>query len=105
MCGKALDHAKLKDFPICPKVEVEDGDTKVTLGVAEKSARIYDWWLEEDGNRLSMRSEGATLVDGKYVYGKTYRGDHIKAYSLRILLAEPVETKVFDFDFKDVELP
>jgi len=105
MRGKALEHPKLKVCPIRPTVEVENGETKVTLGVPDQSARLYDWWLEKDGKRLPLRGEGATLFDGKYVSGKTFRGDRIKEYSLRILLAEPVESKVFEFDFKNVELP
>ena len=34
-----------------------------------------------------------------------YRGDLTKGSSLRIEIAVPVETKTFDFDFRDVELP
>jgi hypothetical protein len=105
MRGQALPHPKLRDLPIRPRIEVEDGMTRITLGMPDRYARVHNWWLEKCGERLPLSIEGPIVIDGKFIRGKEYQGERTKDYSLKILLAEPVQTKVFEFEFKDLELP
>jgi hypothetical protein len=105
MNDKPLDHPKLKDFPIRAIVDVGDGTTTIKLELPPQDGRLWHWWLEKDGAALSLMSEGASKVNGKILPEKSYRGDRVKEYSLRLSLAEPVETKVFEFDFTNVDLP
>ena len=103
--GKVLDHPKLKGFQVRPSFEVDEDETAVSLRVGTGMARVVDWWLEEKGQELQYTGESTSLINGKVVPQKTFRGTNIRAYSLVISLAEPIETKKFEFGFNNVELP
>jgi hypothetical protein len=103
--GKVLDDAKLKSFSIVPSVKFEDEQTTVSLRVPVDHALIADWGLGQKGSLLYPRSKTAVRVDDSVLLTKSYKGDRTKESFLGIMLAEPIETNTYDFEFTNVPLP
>jgi hypothetical protein len=107
MQGQSLEHASLSDFPVKATVKFDDGNTTVTLEVPTPHERIVAWGLVK-GNRMidpSSEGEGQTNEEGIATLGATYEGDLVKDCTLGIMLAQPNANRLFEFEFKDVELP
>ena len=104
--GKTLEHPKLKEFPIEPKIELVDNHTEVSLCVPKNYRRLYHWGLFNKSRReLPSVSQGFDPQDTVVILDKTYRGDHTKGSILRIVLAETRESREMDFQFADIPLP
>jgi len=100
--GKVLDHSLLKGFPIRPAWKEKDGYTFATLGVPPMHARLVSWGLEAQGQMLEDLSIGER---GRITLDHTYQGSLPKGCLLVLQVAVPTETKTFEFDFTDIELP
>lgn len=107
MQGQPIEHASLADFPVRSTVKVEDGNTIVTLEVPRPHDRLITWGLVK-GNRMMEPNfeEQRASNDGRITtLGATYEGDLVKDCTLGIMLAQPNASRLFEFEFKDVELP
>jgi hypothetical protein len=103
--GKRLEDEKLESFPIVPAVKFEDEQTTLSLRVPMEHALIADWGLGQKGQLLYPRSKTAVRVDESVLLTKSYKGDRTKESFLGIMLADPIETTTYDFEFTDVPLP
>jgi hypothetical protein len=101
LSGKPLNHPKLKNLQIVPTISVNDGDTVLSLHVPNGHARLMVWGIVKNRRMLDPSSES---TDG-ITLQQHYDGDQMKDSSLGIMIAEPSPPKVFEFDFKNVELP
>jgi len=105
MQGGSLEHASLADFPVRPTVKVEDGKTIVTLEVPSPHDRLVAWGLVRNNRMIEPDSEGVATGEDISTLDATYEGDLVKDCTLGIMLAQPNASRLFEFEFKDVELP
>jgi hypothetical protein len=103
--GKPLSHPSLKNFKIEPSIQVNDGDTEVTLRVPESHAKLYRWFVAHKTVLRSTSEGGTPSPAGTVGLTTTYRGKLPKGCILRLIIAKPVESKTFEFHFKDIDLP
>lgn len=98
--GKPIDDARLRGLSVEPFVEFKEQRTTLTLRVPLQHARLLDW-----GIRAPLTYQGGSaVVPDKIDLQKRYLGDQSKN-SLTLLIATPVETKTFSFNFEHVALP
>jgi hypothetical protein len=104
--GKRLEHQTLKELSVVPDIKTKGDETTVTLTVPVRHARLFDWYLKKDGQRLYGRVLGKRQPPGKdfVELTETYDGD-VKGCSLHLEIAVPVKSRTFTFEFKDLELP
>jgi hypothetical protein len=103
--GNRLEDPKLESFSIVPSVRFEDEQTTLSLRVPVEHTLIADWGLGQKGQLLYPRSKTAVRVDDSVLLTKSYKGDRTKESFLGIMLAEPIDTTTYDFEFTDVPLP
>jgi hypothetical protein len=104
--GKPLSHPHLKGLKITPSVTAEKGgDTDVTLRVPATHDRLVSWGVEAGGRPLRYSLLGEFTAGDGVNLSQTFPGELPKGCSLVVQVAVTVETKSFEFDFKDVELP
>lgn len=111
--GEVLEHPDLKalkDMKIRFSVSEKGGTVSARLSAPEEFSspwdrgRLHDWDIFDGEDELRPSSIGGVLGE-KTTEEKTYRGRTIRGLSLRLVVVEPVETKTFNFHFKDVDLP
>lgn len=112
--GKVLDHPDLKVLAAMKlrfSVEEKDGGVSARLSAPVNFAspwnrgRLRNWEVRDAAGLLSASRE-ATKPEGEgVVVERTYRRGSVKGLSLRLTVLEAVESKTFDFEFRDVELP
>ena len=112
--GKILEHPDMKslaDMKLRFSIVQEDGNLVAKLSAPVnyaspwKRGRLYDWDVMEGKYRIGLSSEGV-FGDGEGVtVEKSYRRRTLKDLSLRLKVLAAVESKTFDFDFQNVELP
>jgi hypothetical protein len=95
--GKPLEHPLVKGFKLIPKMEMENGDTTVRLRASNLPDRLVKWGLTAGDRELECVRYGDSF--------RTYRGQLPEGCSLWLMFDVPAETKTFEFDFKNVELP
>ncbi|HYV34265.1 MAG TPA: hypothetical protein VE988_01090 [Gemmataceae bacterium] len=106
LSGKSLDHPKLKHLGIrCQSVAVENGLTTVVLHMPKKSARLYDWHLMSGNDELQLFGSGQSPANDGVVLDKAFVGDKPKQYMLRLQILEPIATKRFTLELKEIKLP
>lgn len=103
--GKPLDSPKLRDFKIVPSLSVKDGITTLSLTAPEKHAKLVHWGLIKDGKFLEPGSYVWTVIPGRADLYRTYRGEHREGMQLGLTIAEPIDQKIFEFNFRNVALP
>lgn len=107
LVGKPLDHPKLKDFKTTPTLATERSSREVGLNLPARHGRLREWSLLKGGRKLQPYTHSwrpdETGVAGAVT--QSYIGEDVKDCTLELLLAVPVETRTFSFEFKDVELP
>src|SRR5205085_2342889 len=105
--GKPLDHPLLKGLSIQPSLATEGGETKLTLRIAGGApARTLKWRLEHPSRALVPQGEGVMGGAGMDTeVFRRYAGPLPEGCTLRLVVAVAVETRLFRFDFSDVELP
>lgn len=112
--GKELDHPDMKGLRAMKlRFSIEEKDGQVSARVAAPVNYASPWnlgrlqyWDVIDGQRkISLASEGVSAAGEGVAVEKTYRRQTFKGLSLRLVVLEPVETKTFNFDFHNVELP
>ncbi len=113
---KHLEHADLKDLKAMKlRFSSEEKGDQVTAKIWApvnyaspwKRGRLDNWQLREGKESLSVTRE-AVKGDGDGIgvtVEQTYERPTIKRLSLYLTVLKPVETKTFEFNFKDVELP
>jgi hypothetical protein len=70
--------------------------------------RLVDWELVDGRKEIRMFSESTKSPDTKgdgVTVEKTYFAKSYKGWLLRLVILDPIESKTFSFDFKNVELP
>ncbi|MBX9583552.1 MAG: hypothetical protein K2X87_24890 [Gemmataceae bacterium] len=67
--------------------------------------RLSAWDVLDGERRLSLASEGTTGEGEGVTVERTYRRRTVEDLSLRLVVLEAVESKTFEFEFRDVELP
>lgn len=112
--GKDLEHPDMKNLGAMKlrfSIGEEDGGVTATLSAPVNYAspwnrgRLYDWHVMDGEKAISLSTE-TTRSEGEGVtVERTYRNRTIKGLSLRVIVLDAVETKAFDFDFQNVELP
>jgi uncharacterized protein (TIGR03067 family) len=102
---KPLRHKMLKDFKIQPRLVTEDGNTSVILRVPPVYGRLVKWEVESDRRPLRSYGEGISPESSGTDLMKMYSGKLPKDCSLVLKLTFPRETKKFDFNFQNVQLP
>ncbi|MDZ4780032.1 MAG: hypothetical protein SGJ19_07260 [Planctomycetia bacterium] len=105
LIGKKVEHPKLEDFPIRASVYTRDGTTTLKLKLPSDDDRVAEWGLVKGGRLLPHRLEQRKRMEGVRTLTKIYDGLHEKTATLRLILAEPVETETIEFEFKDLQLP
>jgi hypothetical protein len=103
--GKPLAHPLLKGLKVTPSSSAGPLGITVTLRVPAMHARLVRWAVEAGGRQLRTTSLGERREGGEVDLEQTFPGKLPKGCSLVLEVAVPVETKTFEFDFKDVELP
>lgn len=100
---KVLVAPELKDLDIEVLIEVTDRNTEVELRIPRNRSRLMAWGLFRNNAQKAL----PPWSDGKSDEGvsKSYRGDQTSGTTLRIVVAEPVLSRSFPFEFRDLELP
>lgn len=112
--GKVLDHPDLRGLAAMKlrfSVEEKGGGVSARLSAPVNYAspwnrgRLRSWEVRDAAGPLSASRE-ATKKEGEGVaVERTYRRGSVKGLSLRLTVLDAVESKTFDFEFRDVELP
>jgi hypothetical protein len=115
--GKELDHP---DFPALRDMKLKFAIKKGRFSgwTAEMSApsrfdspwnfgRLASWDVLDRGVKATYNHEGGREPEhkGGVTEVRESYGGSVKGLSLRLVVLEPVETKTFDFDFRNVPLP
>jgi len=112
--GKELDHPDMKGLAAMKlrfSIEETDGRVSAKLSAPVNYAspwnrgRLLTWDVMDGDKRIGLSSEGTSPEGEGVTVEKTYRRRTFKDLSLRLVLLEAVESKTFDFDFRDVALP
>jgi hypothetical protein len=114
--GKELTHPDLKglrDMKLIFAIEEKEGMVAAKMAAPFNFAspwnrgRLVDWELVDSkkGIRLFSQSVSTDTKGEGVTEGKTYFGKGYKGWSLRLVILDPIESKSFSFDFKNVELP
>jgi hypothetical protein len=114
--GKELDHPKIKGLKsqkLSFSFEEKDGNLSARMTAPFNFAspwnfgRLEDWALVDGRKGIHLLSE--STARGKVPNGvtveRTYDRRSSKGLSLRLIIVDPVESKTFNFDFRNVELP
>jgi hypothetical protein len=113
LADKQLEDPTLNDVPIRPKVGLEGKSTVVTLEASGRHQRLLDWVVLKDGQPMEPDGVG---IGGRFGPEgpvdrtvtrtmKSYPKPLPEGCALQLTLAVPTDVKVFEFDFKDIELP
>jgi hypothetical protein len=112
--GKELSHP---DLPGLEKLKVrfsiETKEGEVTAKVAAPfnysspwfRGRLAAWSLMDGEGEIHLSSEGTSRAEGRFTVERTFRRPDFKGWSLSLVVLDPVESKTFDFEFHDIELP
>jgi hypothetical protein len=112
--GKNLDHPDMKSLAAMKlrfSIVEKDGRVSAKLSAPVNYAspwnrgRLYDWDVMDGTKRIGLSSVGTKPEGEGVTVEKTYRRSTFKALSLRLVVLEAVESKTFNFDFQNVELP
>jgi hypothetical protein len=111
--GKVLEHPdmkSLKDLKLKSSVEEKNGRITATLKSPMRKAdlgRLYEWDLLDGKKPISLlrRGGGSFDSDGGETTEIEYNRRSFKELTLRLVVLEPVETKTFNFEFRDIDLP
>jgi hypothetical protein len=113
--GKELDHPDmkgLKDLKLRFSIEVKEGrvSAKVKAPISYISpwnlGRLDEWAMIDAEKEIELSSEAMSSPENEGVtVERTYDRPDIKGWSLCLTVLEPVETKTFNFDFRNVQLP
>jgi hypothetical protein len=101
-----IDDPVLKNLKIRPSVVRSDGQTVITLRVPDSHSRLLEWEVGKKEKPLTFVSEtGVASSAGEVGLVKTYVEPLTKGCYLRVSIAVPIETRVFEFKFKAIEFP
>lgn len=67
--------------------------------------RLLVWDISTGNRRVAMTSEGGSRAKEGFTEEKSFRGKTIENLSLRLVVLEAVESKTFEFDFRNVPFP
>lgn len=94
-------------FPLHLKVASQEKETVLHLKTPTFLGRLSQWEVETKGRPLfaysSLPSEASK--DGTTTQARKYKGPLGDDWRLRVSMLDPVESKTFQFDFRDIELP
>jgi hypothetical protein len=100
--GKTLDHPLLKDLPIEVIIRMDkENNSIVSLKLDQsKSERIHRWGvLDAEGKEITRFRDGPNILE------RTFDGKLPDGSELLLVIVRPIESRVFEFDLKAVELP
>jgi hypothetical protein len=103
--GKPLRHKWLGDFHVQPRIVAETRVTEVILQVPSVHGRLIKWDVKSAGRRLKWFGQGVHAEAGGRELVQMYAGKLPKGCSLVLKITTVAETKVFDFNFPNVEMP
>lgn len=113
--GKDLSHPdmpQLKDLKLRFSVEVKDERVVTRVSAPFNYAspwnigRLQTWTVwDKEKKEPAVGTMSKVPENGGVTVERTYRHASFDGWSLDIVVLEPVETKMFDFEFRDVELP
>jgi len=112
--GKLLEHTDLKGLQHLKlrfSIQEKDGNVIATVTAPAKYTspwnlgRLHHWDLFKGEQEIELSSE-AVLPDNQGIaVEKRYARPSFKGLSLRLVVLDPVESKTFNFDFRNVDLP
>jgi hypothetical protein len=112
--GKELDHPDMKGLQALKlRFSIEEKDGRVSAKVTApvnyappwRRGRLQQWDVVDGKMEIGLFSEGVSPDKEGVTVEKTYRRRSFKGLSLRLIVLDPVESKTFNFDFRNVELP
>lgn len=112
--GKVLDHPDLKSLAAMKlkfSIEMSDGEVSATLSAPVNYASprnhgpLQEWAVMDGKKPISLSSERTIGLAAGVTVERTYDRASFKDLSLRLVVLNAVESKTFEFDFREVSLP
>ena len=112
--GKDLDHPDMKslrEMEFRFSIRETGGGISAKLSAPvdftspSKLGRLHRWEVLDGEQNLRLESISRRINDEGVTEERTFHRETIKGLSLRLTVLEAVESKTFDFDFQNVELP
>lgn len=112
--GKELNHPDLPELEkLKLQFSIETMGDEVTAKVSAPfnyaspwfQGRLSEWSLMDGAAHPRLTRESKSPKNGGVTVERTYRRQSIEGLSLRLIVLSPFDSKTFDFEFRDVELP